>query len=274
MSLWPGYRIGPYRIEAEIGAGAQATVYRAHDAGRGRDVAVKVLSVDLAHDPTLRARFEREARLVAGLDHPAVVAVHDTGEVAGRPYICMELVDGGTLQARLAEGGAVAPQEAAAVLRRVASALDHAHGAGLVHRDVKPGNILIDRSGDAWLSDFGLARVAADAERLTRTGMWVGTLEYMAPEQIRAQRVGPAADLYALAAVAYEALTGRPPFVRGNAADLMRAHLADAPRPASALRPELAAADAVLARGLAKEPAQRFGTAAAFVHALAGALGA
>lgn len=274
MSLWPGYRIGPYRIEAELGAGAQATVYRAHDTATGRDVAVKVLSVDLAHDPTLRARFEREARLVAGLGHPAVVPVHGAGEVSGQAYICMDLIDGGSLQTRLEAEGALAPAPATAVLRRVAEALDHAHAAGLVHRDVKPGNILIDGAGDAYLSDFGLARVTADAERLTRTGMWVGTLEYMAPEQIRAQRVGPAADLYALAAVAYEALTGRPPFVRGNPADLMQAHLADAPRPASALRPEMAAADAVLARGLAKEPAERFGSAAAFVHALSGALGA
>ncbi len=274
MSLWPGYRVGPYRIEAEIGAGAQATVYRAHDTERGRDVALKVLSFDLAHDETLRARFAREARVVSGLGHPAVVAVHDTGEVAGQPYICMALIDGGTLQGRLEAEGALAPAEVLPVLRRVAAALDHAHDAGLVHRDVKPGNILIDRDGDAWLSDFGLARLATEATRLTRTGMWVGTLEYMAPEQIRAQRVGPPADLYALAAVAYEALTGRPPFVRGNPADLMQAHLADMPRPASAMRPEVAAADAVLARGLAKEPGDRFGTAAALVHALAGALGA
>lgn len=274
MSLWPGYRIGPYRIEAEIGAGAQATVYRAHDTAADRQVAVKVLSVDLAHDETLRARFAREARVVAELDHPAVVPVHDAGEVAGQAYICMALVDGGSLHTRLAAEGALPAGEAVAVLRRVADALDHAHRAGLVHRDVKPGNILLDRSGTAWLSDFGLARVTAEAQRLTRTGMWVGTLEYMAPEQIRAQRVGPAADLYALAAVAYEALTGRPPFVRGNPADLMQAHLADAPRPASAVRPEVAAADAVLARGLAKEPDARFASAAALVHALSGALGA
>jgi len=274
VSLWPGYRVGPYRIEAEIGAGAQATVYRAHDTDRGRDVALKVLSFDLAHDETLRARFAREARVVSGLGHPAVVPVHDTGEVAGQPYICMALIDGGTLQGRLEAEGALAAAEVLPVLRRVAAALDHAHGAGLVHRDVKPGNILIDRDGDAWLSDFGLARLATEATRLTRTGMWVGTLEYMAPEQIRAQRVGPPADLYGLAAVAYEALTGRPPFVRGNPADLMQAHLADTPRPASAMRPEVAAADAVLARGLAKEPGDRFGTAAALVHALSGALGA
>jgi len=273
MSLWPGYRLGPYVVEAEIGAGAQATVYRAHDRERDRRVALKVMQVDLRDDPTLRARFEREHRVVAALGHPAVVPVYEAGEIEGQPYLAMGLVEGGTLQSAISAEGGLAPERAIPVLRRVATALDHAHGQGLVHRDVKPANVLLDAAGEAYLSDFGLARIVSDVARLTRTGMWVGTLEYMAPEQIRAQGVGPESDQYALAAVAYETLAGRPPFVRRHPADLMQAHLADTPRPASALRPALAAADPVLLRGLAKEPGARFGSATAMVHALAGALG-
>jgi serine/threonine protein kinase len=273
MSLWPGYRFGRYVIEDELGAGAQATVYRARS-DDGDVVALKVLQVDLSHDPTLRARFTREREVVAALTHPAVVPVMDAGEVGNQPYIAMGLVDGGTLQSAIAAEGGLEPGRAVPILRRVAGALDHAHESGLVHRDVKPANVLLDSAGQAYLSDFGLARFTADARRITRTGMWVGTLEYMAPEQIRAQRVGPEADQYALAAVAYECLTGRPPFVRRGPADLMQAHLLENPRPPSALRPELAPADAVLLRGLAKDAGGRFGSASAFVHALAGALGA
>ncbi len=272
MSLWPGYRFGEYVIEDELGAGAQATVYRAR-AADGAVVALKVLQVDLSHDPTLRARFTREREVVASLTHPAVVPVHDAAEVGGQPYIAMGLVDGGTLQSAITAGGGLDPPTTVGVLRRVAAALDHAHARGLVHRDVKPANVLLDSAGQAFLSDFGLARFTADAARITRTGVWVGTLEYMAPEQIRAQRVGPETDQYALAAVAYECLTGRPPFVRRGPADLMQAHLSERPRPVSALRPELAAADAVLVRGLAKEAGERFGSATALVHALAGSLG-
>lgn len=270
---WPGRRIGRYVVEGELGAGAQATVYRARDAETGRPVALKVMQVDLRDDPTVRARFAREHRVVAALEHPAVVPVYEAGEIDGQPYLAMGLVDGGTLQAAITAEGGLAPERAVAVLRRVATALDHAHGRGLVHRDVKPANVLLDREGAAYLSDFGLARVVSDVARLTRTGMWVGTLEYMAPEQIRATGVGPEADQYALAAVAYEALAGRPPFVRRNPADLMQAHLAETPRPPSALRPELAPADPVVLRGLAKEPGMRFGSATAMVHALAGAMG-
>lgn len=272
MSFWPGYRFGRYVIETELGAGAQAVVYRARNTDDDTVVALKVLQFDFSHDPTLRARFERERDVVSSLDHPAVVPVHDAGEVGGQPFLAMGLVEGGTLQSAITEGGGLEPTAALNILRRIAAALDYAHSRGLVHRDVKPANVLLDAQGEAYLSDFGLARLTADVARITRTGVWVGTLEYMAPEQIRAQRVGPEADQYALAAVAYEALTGRPPFVRKGPADLMQAHLRETPRPASALRPELAGADAVLARALAKESGARFGSATAFVHALGGGL--
>ena len=265
-------RLGRFTVDGELGRGAQAVVYRAHDE-RGVAVAVKVLAVDLRRDPTMHARFAREAEAVAALDHPAVVPVVEVGEADdGRPYLAMALVEGESLQALIDAGGGLEPAAAVSVLRRVAGALDAAHARGLVHRDVKPANILLDAAGTAYLTDFGLVRPLS-GPALTRTGMWVGTMDYMAPEQIRATGVGPATDVYALAAVAYEALTGRPPFVRRNAADLLDAHLKDAPRPPSALRPGLEGADAVLGRGLAKEPRDRYASAGALVHALAGALG-
>jgi eukaryotic-like serine/threonine-protein kinase len=272
MGMWPGYRFGPYVIEDELGRGAQATVYRARDERDDRVVAVKVLPSDLLAAGDLHARFAREAKAVGDLDHPSILSVHEAGQIDGVSYICMALVDGGTLQAAIAAEGGLEPARAAHVVRQISGALDHAHEHGTVHRDVKPANVLIGADDRAFLSDFGLATVA-EGVRITRTGVWVGTLEYMAPEQIRAQRVGPAADLYALAAVTYETLTGRPPFVRRNPADLMQAHIADTPRPPSSLRASLAPVDAVLARGLAKHPDDRFGSATAFAHALAGSLG-
>lgn len=271
MSLWPGYRLGRFRIEGELGTGGQASVYEATDTSGGGRVALKVLSHELSDDPTLRARLRREAEAVAALDHPAIVRLHEAGEDDGRLYLSMALVRGTTLQGEIDAEGGLAPARALAILRRVAAALDHAHGHGMVHRDVKPANILIGEDGAAYLTDFGLAKVAGGA-RITRTGMWVGTLDYIAPEQLLARAVGPPADLYALAAVAYEALAGRPPFVRSTPGDLVQAHLADAPRPAGSLRASLRPADPVLLRGLAKDPAGRFGSARAFVHALAGAL--
>jgi serine/threonine-protein kinase len=271
MTLPPGTRIEGYEILGALGEGAQASVYRVRMGPSA--AALKLLAHDLARDEVFRRRFELEAAAVRSLDHPAVVRVHATGEWQGRPFIVMDLLEGGTLEgAVLAEGG-IHVVDALSVVARVAEALDHAHGRGVVHRDVKPANVLLDEDGTAYLTDFGLAKLAA-GQALTRTGMWVGTLDYIAPEQIRAGEVGPAADVYALAALAYEALTGRPPFVRRTAADLLTAHLEQSARPPSALRPEVAGADAVLARGLAKDPARRYASAGALAHALRGALAA
>jgi eukaryotic-like serine/threonine-protein kinase len=234
-------------------------------------VALKVLSHELSADPTVRARLQREAEAVRALDHPAIVPLLAAEEHDGQLFLCMALVRGTTLEREIAQHGGLDPARALEVVRTVATALDHAHARGMVHRDVKPANILIDGSGGAFLTDFGLAKVSGGA-RLTRTGMWVGTLDYIAPEQLLARGVGPAADLYALAAVAYEALAGRPPFVRQTPGDLVQAHLSDTPRPLASLRPSLGAADPAVMRGLAKAPADRFGSGAAFAHALTGAL--
>ncbi len=271
MSLWPGYRFGPYRIEEEIGRGGQAVVYRASREGSAA-TALKVLPAEVGDDPTVRARLAREVEAVRGLRHPSIVAVEDAGEVDGQLFLCMPLVEGVTLEQAIRAEGGLDPVRAVAILRRVATALGHAHAHGVVHRDVKPANVLLGRDGQAYLTDFGLAQVA-EAARLTRTGVWVGTLDYIAPEQLLAQKVGPGADVYALAAVAYETLAGRPPFVRHNTNDLIQAHLNDAPRPPSALRRSLAPADAPLARGLAKSPDERHASAGDLVEDLATALG-
>lgn len=273
MSLWPGYRLGRYRVTSEIAQGGQATVYRATDEQTGEEIALKVIAGDLSGDATLRARLEQEAAAVRALDHPGIVAVREAGEIDGHVFICMSLVDGPSLQDEIRSGGGLDPARAVALLRQLAEALDHAHANGMVHRDVKPANVLIGPGDRAYLTDFGLAKVAK-AARLTRTGMWVGTIEYIAPEQLMARRVGPAADVYGLSALAYEALVGRPPFVRQNPADLIQAHLQEAPRAPSSLRPSLAFVDPVLARGLAKAPEDRFPSAGAMVRALAESLGA
>lgn len=272
MSLWAGYRFGPYRIDGEVGRGGQATVYRATEEATGRTLALKVLSADLSTDATVRARLQREADAVKALDHPGIVAVIDAGEVDEHLYIGMPLIEGTSLEDAIAQEGGLEPARVVRLLRQVAEALDHAHAKGMVHRDVKPANVLIDRDDRAFLTDFGLAKVAQSA-RLTRTGMWVGTLEYIAPEQLLAQGVGPPADIYAMAAMAYEALAGRPPFVRQHPAELMRAHLEEPPRPPSTLRPSLAFCDAVLARGLAKRPEERYPSAGGLVTAIGDALG-
>jgi serine/threonine-protein kinase len=232
-----------------------------------------VLALELADDPAFRARFAREAEAVGRLDHPSIVTLYEAGEEAGRAYLAMRLVEGPTLHAAIQLEGSLEPARAASVVRQVAAALDHAHGRGMVHRDVKPANVLLDAEGRAFLSDFGLAKLREGA-RLTRTGMWVGTVEYIAPEQIMAGAVGPPADVYALGAVTYEALTGRTPYVRAHPADVLQAHLRDEPRPASTFRRSLGGADAVLARALAKDPERRYASAGAFAHALSGALGA
>jgi len=273
VSLWPGYRLGRYRIESEIAEGGQATVYRAIDEETGHLVALKIISGDLSGDATLRARLQQEAAAVRALDHPGIVAVREAGEIDGTTFISMDLVDGPSLQEEIRAGGGLDPLRAIGLLRQLADALDHAHSHGMVHRDVKPANVLIGPGDRAYLTDFGLAKVAK-AARLTRTGMWVGTIEYIAPEQLMARRVGPPADVYGLSALAYEALAGRPPFVRQNPADMIQAHLNEAPRPPSSLRPSLSFVDGVLARGLAKVPEERYPSAGAMVQALGESLGA
>jgi serine/threonine protein kinase len=212
---------GRYEIQRVLGDGAMAKVLLAHDAELGREVALKLLDEGLAADPTFRARFAREARVAAGLSHPNVVTVFDVGETDGRPFIVMELVTGRTLDERLRRDGALSANDVLAIARQVCAGLEHAHANGLVHRDLKPGNLIERDDGTVKIADFGIARPVEGTE-LTETGTIVGTAAYLAPEQAEAGRLTPATDLFALGVVLYELLTGRQPWKVDSLASLAR----------------------------------------------------
>ncbi len=203
-------QIGRYEIKTEIGRGGMATVYLAHDPRFRRDVAVKVLPRQYTHDPMFRARFDREAQTIAALEHPAIVPVHDFGEDNGQPFLVMRYMPGGSLAEKL-EYDALSLNQAAKILKRIASALDRAHSQGIVHRDLKPGNILFDRYDDAYLADFGIAKMAEATAALTGNSL-IGTPAYMSPEQVKGGEVDGRSDIYALGVILFEMLTGQQPF--------------------------------------------------------------
>jgi eukaryotic-like serine/threonine-protein kinase len=262
-----------YRLERELGAGGMATVYLATDLRHDRPVAVKVLRAD--HAVALGAeRFHREIRVLARLRHPFILPLHDSGEAAGAFYFVMPYIDGESLRARLAREGSLPLADALDIVGQVADALEHAHREGVVHRDVKPENILISRHGHALLADFGIARGAAEpgAEAMTQVGITLGTAAYMSPEQALGQPdLDGRSDVYALGCVTYEMLAGAPPFEGLNAMAVIAKHLT-APAPTLAVaRPAVPAAVAsAVARALEKEPADRFATTTDFARALGG----
>jgi ABC-type branched-subunit amino acid transport system substrate-binding protein/DNA-binding beta-propeller fold protein YncE/tRNA A-37 threonylcarbamoyl transferase component Bud32 len=271
--LTVGSEFAGLRVDRLIAAGGMGEVYLAHDATLDRRVALKVVAPALAADPRYRERFLREARLAASLEHPAIVPVYAAGEIDGQLFLAMRFVEGGTLADRLAARGALPPAETVRLLAPVADALDAAHAAGLVHRDVKPGNVLLQ--GDtALLADFGLARSVAstdDLSQLEGAGI-TGTVGYVAPEQLEGETVAGPADQYALACILFECLTGKGPFDRPTDLAVVYAHLSDPPPSAAALRTELPRqVDGVLARGLAKSPEARYGSCRELVDALADA---
>jgi eukaryotic-like serine/threonine-protein kinase len=255
-----------------VGRGGMGEIYLAHDRMLGRTVAVKLLAERLAEDPELRERFRREALAAARLSaEPHVVTIFDVGELAGRPFTVMEYLPGGTLAQRM--DGPVEPARALAWLRQAAEALDAAHASGVVHRDVKPANLLFDGSDRLQVVDFGIARLVDETLGMTAPGTILGTAGYLAPEQAAGRETTAASDRYALAVVAYELLTGRRPFERGSETAEAAAHIHEPVPPAAeqgvGLPEEV---DAVFARALAKNPVHRYPTAAGFVDALAGAL--
>ena len=265
------------RIQGVAGRGGMGVVYRATQMPLGRTVALKVVAPERAADPTFHARFERETRLAAAIDHPNVIPVYEAGEQDGRLYLVMRWVDGGDLQRLIAASGRLDPVHAAGIVAQVGSGLDAAHAAGLVHRDVKPANVLIaggEAGGHVYLTDFGLTLDASSDTRLTQTGDVLGTVEFMAPEQLEAGPVSPRTDVYALGCVLHAALTGRPPFSRGTYAATMLAHLGDPPPRPSATPGVPAAFDAVVARALAKRPEDRYASARELVDAALAAAGA
>jgi serine/threonine protein kinase len=262
-----------YRIEALLGRGGMSVVYRAEHLRLKRKVALKLLAPELGDDAHFRERFLRESELAASLDHPHIVPIYDAGEVDGQLYIAMRYVAGGDLRNALKEGP-LDPGRTLALLAQVAEALDAAHEAGLVHRDVKPGNVLLDSREHCYLSDFGLTKQVSSQSGFTATGQLVGTIDYVAPEVIEGKELTASADLYSLGCLLFECLTGEPPFVRDSELAVLWAHLEEPPPKASERGHGLPEAiDGVVAKALAKAPHERFTSCGELVEAAREALG-
>jgi eukaryotic-like serine/threonine-protein kinase len=258
---------GRYRIERELGRGGMATVHLAHDEELGRPVALKLLPEHLAGDDAFRARFLREARLAGRLSHPNVVRVYDAGEADGRPFIVMEYVPGTSL----AQAGRLAPGRVVELGVQACAGLQHAHDAGLVHRDVKPANLLVREDAVLKVADFGIAR-AAESTRHTQAGSLLGTAAYLAPEQIAGADATPASDVYSLGAVLYELLTGRPPYTFSSLAELAAQQAEGLIEPVRDLEPSVPhEVEAAVMHALARDPSFRPASAADLAHELASA---
>src|SRR5690349_127822 len=271
-------RLADYHLEERIGAGGMAVVFRARDERLQRRVALKVLAPALARDEAFRHRFIRESRAAAAVDDPHIIPVFEAGEAEGVLFLAMRYVPGGDVRTLVRRAGPLSPAQALAIISPVASALDAAHGAGLVHRDVKLANILLDvrpgRPDHVYLSDFGLSKMVMSSLGPTRTGQFLGTPGYSAPEQLEGKQVDGRADQYSLACAAFELLSGRTPFPRDQLAAVIWAHISEPPPVLTSRRPDLPpAVDSVLAKALAKDPADRYASCRAFAEALREALG-
>jgi DNA-binding beta-propeller fold protein YncE len=262
-----GSTFAGYRIEDEIGRGGMGIVYRATDLRLERPVALKLIAPELASDEEFRKRFLRESKVAASLGHPHVLPVHAAGEEGGQLYLAMRYVEGEDLKTLLAREGKLDPERAFRICRQIAEALDAAHRRGLVHRDVKPANVLLDEEGEAYLADFGLTKQTGGAS--TKTGELAGTLDYLAPEQIRGEQVNGRTDEYALACLMYECLTGKPPFRRQTEAETLWAHMQEPPPPLG----DHPALDPVFVRALAKDGGERFPSCVELVDSAREALG-
>jgi ABC-type oligopeptide transport system substrate-binding subunit len=275
--LAPGDVFGGYRVLSRLGEGGMGIVYLAEHIGLGRKVALKLLPPQLASDPRFRERFIRESRTAASLDHPNVIPIYEAGESDGRLFLAMRYVDGTDLNRILHDRGRLEPTRALRILKQVAGALDAAHERGLVHRDVKPANVMLTAGSGTeehvYLTDFGLTKRMASESGITDTGQFVGSLDYAAPEQFEGGTLTPATDLYSLGAVLYECLTGEPPFRREQDAAVMFAHLlAPVPKVTDSRAELLPGIDQVLARAMAKKPEERYSSGAQLVTAAADAL--
>lgn len=273
-----GQQIAGFRLEHEIGHGGMAVVYRARDLALGRIVAVKLLAPELARNESFRMRFASECRVAAAIDHPNIIPVFAAGESEGVLYIAMRYVEGRDLRSLLDRRGTLPVPQAERITTQIASALDAAHAHGLVHRDVKPGNVLVAEGTDSehpehvYLTDFGLTKKSSSLTGFTTVGQFVGTVDYVAPEQISGKPVDGRGDQYSLGCLVFELLTGAVPYQRDDDLALLWAHLHAPPPQASQARPGLPAAlDAVLAKALAKEPGDRYATCMEFATALRGA---
>ena len=262
-----GTEIAGYRVESFISRGGMAVIYRAHDRRLGRRVALKLLAPELSQDERFQQRFLRESRLAASLDHPNIIPIYEAGEASGLLYIVMRYVEGSDMKELLDREGPLDLDRVTSILRQVGAALDAAHAKGLVHRDVKPGNILIasgtgrEDPDHVYLTDFGLTKRSSSLSGQTTSGRFIGTMDYVAPEQIGGKPVDARADVYSLGCVLYHGLTGELPFDRDDEAAVLWAHVVDQPPPVSARRPDLPPGlDAVVAKAMAKAPEDRYGS--------------
>jgi hypothetical protein len=271
MTLTAGSNIGPYRIIEPVGRGGMASVFKAYEASLDRYVALKVLPPEFLHDPTFAERFRREAQTIARLEHPQIIPIfaYDIDTTTGTPWMAMRLISGGSLSQRI-KRGRLAPAECARILKDVADALDYAHSAGVIHRDVKPQNVLLDDSGRVYLADFGIAKMVESSAHMTQTGMITGTPQYMAPEQALGKSIDKSIDIYALGIVGYELFTGRVPFSADTpVAVLMKQASEPMPLPpVSEVQEEVTRA---ILRATAKDPSARWPSASAFARAVTNA---
>src|SRR4249919_3586090 len=260
-----------YQVGDTLGFGGMSEVHRGRDLRLGRDVAIKVLRADLARDPSFQARFRREAQSAASLNHPNIVAVYDTGEDRfdgdptgpAQPYIVMELVEGETLRDIVRSGRKLMPQRVTEIGSSILAALDYSHRHGIVHRDIKPGNVMLTMNGTVKVMDFGIARAVADsAATMTQTSSVLGTAQYLSPEQARGEKVDARSDLYSTGCLLYELLTGRPPFVGDSPVSVAYQHVRETPAPPSTLNPDVSVAiDAIVMKSLAKRVEDRYQSA-------------
>src|SRR5437773_3145285 len=260
-----GTELGGYRIVEELGTGATSVVYRAEHVRLGRQAALKLLTPAFG-EADFRERFLRESRLAASLDHPSIVPVYDAGDEDGLLYIAMACIDGRDLKAVLADEGRLPLRRALRTVGQIGSALDAAHARGLVHRDVKPANVLVADDDRAYLSDFGVAKQLA-SNGTTRTGSFIGTIDYCAPEQIEGRDVDARTDVYALACVLYECLAGEPPFARPSEVAVLNAHLHAPPPKLTRAADVPPALESVVAKALSKSPLDRYATCGDFLTA-------
>ena len=260
---------GRYQVGEVLGYGGMAEVHRGRDLRLGRDVAIKLLRTDLARDETFQIRFRREAQNAASLNHPAIVAVYDTGEETAPtgetiPYIVMEFVSGRTLKEVLTAEGRLMPRRALEIVADICAALEFSHRHGIIHRDIKPGNVMLTPTGQVKVMDFGIARaLASGATTMTQTSAVIGTAQYLSPEQARGEAVDARSDVYATGCVLYELLTGHPPFVGDNPVSVAYQHVREDPRPPSDSNRDVPPdVDAVVLKALAKNRANRYQSAA------------
>ena len=273
-----GEELAGYRLRSVLGRGGMSVVFQAENPRLGSVVALKVLAPELAANDVFRTRFIQESRIAASLNHPNVIPIYDTGPCGELLYIAMRYVAGADLRAVLKAHERISPDQALSLVGQAGRALDAAHRHGLVHRDVKPANILIEPGADddpdhVYLADFGITKNALSRSGLTETGQFVGTIDYIAPEQIQGKSVDGRADIYSLGCVLYECLTGQVPFLKDLDAAVIWAHVEELPKAPSAVRSELPKAiDAVIAKALAKDPDDRYQTSRELIGAARGAL--